>query len=110
MISAYGLDGFAQAAEALVGEAYKRRDPNILMAVCRACTNYCAITAIAVSALLFLLKPLIINGMTDLPAVNGLLNGVLFLARLASAALRAQLPARWHLHWGAKNQGRCNGA
>ncbi|MBW2941085.1 MATE family efflux transporter [Zhongshania aquimaris] len=78
MISAYGLDGFAHAAEALVGEAYKRRDPNILMAVCRACTNYCAITAIAVSALLFLLKPLIITGMTDLPAVNGLLNEYYF--------------------------------
>ncbi|RNL66392.1 MATE family efflux transporter [Zhongshania marina] len=72
MISAYGLDGFAHAAEALVGEAYKHRDAQMLIATCRACAKYCAITAVTVSAALFLLEPPIIMVMTDLTAVREL--------------------------------------
>lgn len=70
MISAYGLDGFAHAAEALVGEAYSRKNRALLVSTCRACAKYCAVTAILVSAALFLLKSPVISLMTDLPAVR----------------------------------------
>jgi MATE family multidrug resistance protein len=72
MISAYGLDGFAHAAEALIGEAYKRRDRALLITTCLACAKYCAITAVMASAALFIFKSSIIGVMTDLPAVGQL--------------------------------------
>ncbi|WP_159240453.1 MATE family efflux transporter [Zhongshania aliphaticivorans] len=74
MISAYGLDGFAHAAEALVGEAYKRQDAHMLLSTCRACATYCVMTAAIMSAVLFLLKSPIVVVMTDLAVVQELVS------------------------------------
>jgi multidrug resistance protein, MATE family len=72
MVSAYGLDGFAHAAEALIGESYGRNDRVMLIATCRSCAKYCAVTAVTVSAGLFLLKSPILSLMTNLPSVSDL--------------------------------------
>ncbi|CAA0104746.1 DNA damage-inducible protein F [Zhongshania aliphaticivorans] len=74
MISAYGLDGFAHAAEALVGEAYKNNNQALLIKLCLACAKFCAVAAFSASVILILFKSAIIEMMTDLPAVALLIN------------------------------------
>lgn len=70
MVSAYGMDGFAHAAEALCGEAYSRRDRRELLRITRVCGYYCGVTAVMASLLLWLGQNSILSIMTGLAAVN----------------------------------------
>lgn len=69
MLISNGLDGFANGAEALVGEAVGRRDRDLFNAVCLTATRW-ALLAAALFSLVFIAGGrLIIAGLTDIPAV-----------------------------------------
>lgn len=68
--AAYGMDGFAHAAEALVGSALKQRLRSEFILICRECARLSLYTALLASGGLLLCKPLILSIMTDLPAVT----------------------------------------
>lgn len=69
MLISNGLDGFANGAEALVGEAVGRRDRNLFNTVCLTATRW-ALLAAALFSLVFIVGGrLIIAGLTDIPAV-----------------------------------------
>lgn len=66
---AFAIDGFAHAAEALVGEAIGRKNPTMLRIVIRR-TNYLAgMMALLLSFLLWAGQPLILSLMTSQPAL-----------------------------------------
>ena len=68
-ILAFAIDGFAHAAEALVGEAIGRKNPTMLRIVIRR-TNYLAgMMALLLSVLLWVGQPLILSFMTSQPAL-----------------------------------------
>lgn len=72
MMVSYGLDGFANAAEALTGKAAGRRDWREFGQSVRACALFSLLTA-AVSLVAFaLFGPLLIAALTDLEAVRRL--------------------------------------
>jgi multidrug resistance protein, MATE family len=64
MVSIYFLDGYAFAVETLVGQAVGARDRQRFDAAVRLATLACAATGVVVSALVWVLGPLIIDGMT----------------------------------------------
>lgn len=72
MASAYGMDGFAHAAEALCGRAFANRDRRTFGALCQACAEWSLLSAVLVTLALALLKQEIIQLMTDLPALRQL--------------------------------------
>ncbi len=67
---AYGLDGFAHAAEALAGRAIGRGDRALFRASVKACTIWSAGIALVFSAIYALAGHPIIHLLTDLPAVR----------------------------------------
>jgi MATE family multidrug resistance protein len=67
---AYGLDGFAQACEALVGAAIGARDRHSLLASIRASTILAALVSAAFAAVYALFGQSIIDALTDLPEVR----------------------------------------
>jgi MATE family multidrug resistance protein len=67
---AYGLDGFAHVAEALVGLAVGRRDPTLLAKVARVTTQWAALVAICFSALYFIAGHWIVKILTNQPEVQ----------------------------------------
>ena len=89
MAAAYGMDGFAHAAEALAGKAFADKDRERFIAVCRCCGQWGLLSAIAASAALLAGKPLILSIMTSLPEVRSQADafyGWLVLLPLVSAA------------------------
>ena len=71
-VAGYGLDGYAHAAEALVGEAIGRKSrPQLRMAVI-ATTKGAAILAVLLTALFFAAGTLFIDMMTDIDAVRAI--------------------------------------
>ncbi|MGO2502667.1 MAG: MATE family efflux transporter [Cobetia marina] len=72
MITSYGLDGFAQAAESEVGRAVGQGDWQRFTRSVRAATRFSLVTAAAASLLLWLLGPQMIALLTDLPEVRQL--------------------------------------
>ena len=68
-IVAFGLDGFAHAAESLVGEAIGGRRPTKLRAVVRDSTLLAFLTALGMGALILLLSQPYLHMMTSLPDV-----------------------------------------
>lgn len=66
----YGLDGFAHAAEALVGEAVGRRDAAALAAVVKASTLWAGLLAIAYAAAYWALGPHLIALITTVGDVR----------------------------------------
>ena len=70
MVSIYCLDGFAFAAETLVGQAVGAGDQARFDRAVRLATQAGAVTAAAVAALVWVLGPLIIEGMTTSPDVR----------------------------------------
>ncbi|MCB1639856.1 MAG: MATE family efflux transporter, partial [Thiothrix sp.] len=66
---AYGLDGFAHAAEALVGGAYGARNRVAFLQAVRASTWWALLVAAGISLSYALLGEAIIRLMTDIPAV-----------------------------------------
>ncbi len=69
-LTAFGLDGLAHAAEALVGKAVGQRRRDVLEHSVKLCIKWSLIFAAGFSAAYFLVGPLIINVLTDLPAVR----------------------------------------
>ena len=69
-LTAFGLDGLAHAAEALVGKAVGQRRRDVLERSVTLCLKWSLIFAVGFSAAYFALGPLLINVLTDLPAVR----------------------------------------
>ncbi len=69
-LMAYALDGFANAAESLVGDAIGARDRRQLNDRLAATTVWSAGVALAFSAAYWLAGPWIIAGLTDIPEVR----------------------------------------
>jgi len=69
-LTAFGLDGLAHAAEALVGKAVGQRRRDILERSVTLCLRWSLIFAAGFSVAYFLLGPHLINVLTDLPAVR----------------------------------------
>jgi MATE family multidrug resistance protein len=69
-ISAYGLDGFAHAAEALVGKAVGARDPQALQAAARAGFGLATGLAIGMTLAFWLGGPSLVSMLTDIPSVR----------------------------------------
>lgn len=68
--SAFFLDGFAFVAEALVGAAWGARDGTGFRRVVRLSSELAVGTALGLSALILLLGPIAVAGLTTLPAVR----------------------------------------
>lgn len=66
----YALDGFAHAAEALVGQAIGARDRRALGMAVRASTLLAAVTACLFSLLYLVAGPLVIDGLTGIESVR----------------------------------------
>ncbi len=71
MVSIYFLDGYAFAAETLVGQAVGARDRERFDRAVWLATLACAVTGIAVAGSVFIFGPLIIDGMTTHADVRG---------------------------------------
>jgi multidrug resistance protein, MATE family len=69
-LTAFGLDGLAHAAEALVGKAVGQRRRDVLERSVELCLKWSLIFAAMFSVAYFLLGPHIITVLTDLPAVR----------------------------------------
>ena len=69
-LTAFGLDGLAHAAEALVGKAVGQRRRDVLERSVTLCLKWSLIFAAGLSAAYFLFGPRLINVLTDLPAVR----------------------------------------
>jgi len=86
-ICAYALDGFAHAAETLAGQAWGSKSRQQFHGVIRASTLQAMVTAILMSALLYLTGPAIIRLFTNqtevLDAANSLLPWMLVLPLLS---------------------------
>ena len=63
----FGLDGYAHAAEALVGEAIGRRNRGMLALVVRRTNMLCGITAVVISLAVWLCGPWIVALLTSQP-------------------------------------------
>lgn len=68
--AAYGLDGFAHAAEALVGGAVGKRNRADFQAAARTAFLWSGVVAALVSAVYLLAGPLIIDGLTGIAEVR----------------------------------------
>ncbi len=82
-VMAYGLDGFAFAAEALVGAAFGARDPAALRRAVRATTIWAGFTALAFALAYAALGTLLIDVLTTVPEVRGAARALLPWAVLA---------------------------
>jgi MATE family multidrug resistance protein len=69
-LTAFGLDGLAHAAEALVGKAVGQQRRDALERSVKLCLKWSLLFAVGFSAVYFILGPQIINVLTDLPAVR----------------------------------------
>ncbi len=69
-LAAFGLDGFAFAAEAMVGRAVGARDPGALRAAVRAGFANAGLLALAAGLAFWLAGPWIVAVLTDIPAVR----------------------------------------
>lgn len=78
MFMAYGLDGFAHAAETLVGGAVGARDRPAFSHAVRLTTIWAMIVALVFTSVYLLLGPLLIAAQTSIPAVRE--TAALFLA------------------------------
>ncbi|WP_051088244.1 MATE family efflux transporter [Arhodomonas aquaeolei] len=72
MLTSYALDGFAHAAEALVGEALGRDSRRRLAAVVRAATLWSLVSAVLASVAFAMAGEAIIALLTDLPRVRAI--------------------------------------
>ncbi|MEP6389740.1 MAG: MATE family efflux transporter [Halioglobus sp.] len=70
MLAAYGLDGFAFAAEGLTGNALGAKNLSNFYSAVHRCAIWCAITAAAISIVFALSSSLVFPLLTDLPQVR----------------------------------------
>ena len=69
-LTAFGLDGLAHAAEALVGKAVGQRRRDVLEQSVKLCLRWSLVFAAGFSAAYFLVGPQLIHILTDLPEVR----------------------------------------
>ncbi len=74
MMAAYGLDGFAYAAEGMAGNQLGRRDLPGFYRVIRRCAFWSAVCALCLGLGIFALQGLFIAALTDLAAIRTLLD------------------------------------
>ena len=72
MMISYGLDGFANAAEALTGKAAGRRDWQEFARSVRACAVFSLLTAVLAALAFALVGPWLIARLTDIDAIRQL--------------------------------------
>lgn len=70
MVTSYGLDGFAQAAEVLVGKEIGQKSKDQLRKAVILSSKWALITAVVFSLFFYLAGPHIINGLTSLEDVR----------------------------------------
>jgi len=68
-VCAYALDGFAHAAETLTGQAWGRRNKSAFEKVVLVSSQQALVTALVLTALIFILGPFILRIFTDQQAV-----------------------------------------
>jgi MATE family multidrug resistance protein len=68
--AAFGLDGFANAAEAFVGEAYGKHDRSLMRTAVRVTSVWALITSVVASLVFFVAGPGIVNLLTDIEEVR----------------------------------------
>jgi MATE family multidrug resistance protein len=85
-LSAYALDGFAIAAETLVGQAAGARDPRALRRAAVATSLWSGLLALGLSALLLVFGGWLIDLFTNVPAVRALARDYMIWAALTPAA------------------------
>ena len=78
MLAAYGLDGFAFAAEGLTGNALGGRNLSAFYAAVHRCAKWCAITAAAISIVFALSTGFLFPLLTDLATVRSEMAAVAF--------------------------------
>lgn len=78
MFASYGMDGFAYAAEGLAGNRLGGRDQAGFYRAVKRCAQWCAVTAVAVSAILALGHQPLFSLLTGLPAVHHLMTDYLW--------------------------------
>jgi MATE family multidrug resistance protein len=84
-VSAYALDGFAIAAETLVGQAYGARDPRGVRRAAVASSLWSGVLAVGLSAAFWLLHGPLIDLMTTAPEVRALARDYAVWAALTPA-------------------------
>ncbi|MFA7553179.1 MAG: MATE family efflux transporter [Spongiibacteraceae bacterium] len=70
MFTSFGLDGFAHAAEALVGDAVGKRNWPAFKATCLACGLWSLITGVVFTLLYWVAGPLLIKQLTSIEEVQ----------------------------------------
>ena len=80
---AYGLDGFAHAAEALVGQAVGARDRRGFEIAVRISTFWAAVVAVGYGVVYWLLGPIFVDLITSVPEVRATAREYLFWAVLS---------------------------
>ena len=73
LMAAYGMDGFAFAAEALAGNKLGARDMPGFYGAVKYCAAWCGVTSVAMSLLFWFCYPLIFALLTDIEAVAALM-------------------------------------
>lgn len=108
LLAAYGLDGFAQASEALAGEAIGSKNQTRFYAVCWACSQWSFFSAIIFTLGFWLGEASLLNLMTSIAAVQDaaatqyhyllLLPLVAFLSYQLDGIFIGALQTRWMLY------------
>ena len=80
--SAFFLDGFAFAAEGLVGRAFGAGDPLQFMAAVKRTSVLAAVSAVVLASMVLLVGADLIAGLTDLPAVRQAASNLTHLAAI----------------------------
>ena len=70
LLTAFGLDGFAHAAEALVGDAVGKRNRQAFIDICRQCAVWSLLTAGGFTLLFWALGPQLLGILTSIEAVR----------------------------------------
>ncbi len=70
LLTSFGLDGFAHAAEALTGDAVGKRDPHQFLATCKQCAIWSLITAGLFTGLFLLAGTQLVSLLTSISAVQ----------------------------------------
>ena len=103
-LMAYGLDGFAHAVEALVGEAIGKKDAlSTLRRAILESTILAAMTALLTSLLIAITSSTFLHFMTDIPEVITIAEDIYFLDHHHADCLNLGFSDGWRLY--RRNQG-----
>jgi MATE family multidrug resistance protein len=69
-LTAFGMDGFAHAAEALIGDAVGKRNNKLFLAICYHCAFWSLLTALGFTLLFLVAGPELVGLLTSIPTVK----------------------------------------